>query len=435
MREKQVLKNAKWIIVCKVLQSIIQLVIGMLTARYLGPTNYGLINYAASIVAFAMPLMKLGLDAILVYELVESPEKEGEILGTSLCMNVVSGVLGMLGVVGFASVMNVGDYETILICGLYSLSLLFAAVEMIQYWFQYKLLSKYSSIVMLIAYAVVSTYKTFLLVTSKSVYWFSVSHAIEFGIIGIALVILYFKSDGQRFSFSLARAKKMLKKSKHYILAALMVMVIQNTDHIMLTSMVGNAENGLYSAAITAVTVFQFVYLAIIDSFRPMILSNKKEGSPSYENNVSRVYGMTLYLAIAQCIAFALLANLIIYVLYGSEYFAAVPVLRALVFYFIFSVMGAVRNVWILAEEKQRYLWVINLTGAVFNIVLNAIMIPYWGAVGAAVASLLTQFFANFVLGFIIKPLRPNNKLMLKGLNPKYLFGEVKNLIKEMKSK
>lgn len=432
MKEKQVFKNAKWIILCKIAQSILQFIVGMLCARYLGPSNYGLINYAASIVAFAMPLMKLGFDAILVYELVNEPDREGEIMGTSLVLNIVSGILCVLGVTAVATVMNFGETETILVCALYSLSVIFAAIEMIQYWFQYKLQSKYSSITMLLSYVVVSAYKIFLLATQKSVYWFAVSHAVEYGLIGITLVAIYMKKSGQRFQFSWERAKKMLNRSKHYILAALMIVIIQNTDHIMITMMDGNSENGFYSAAITCVTIFQFVYIAIVDSFRPMILSKKKENSSEYRNNMSRLYGITLYMAIAQCIVFFVFAKLIISVLYGSEYANAAAVLRALIFYFVFSVMGLVRNVWILAEEKQKYLWIINLSGALFNIVLNAVMIPFWGAVGAAVASLLTQFFANFVLGFIMRPLRENNRLMLRGLNPKYMLREMKGIVKDL---
>ena len=435
MKEKQVFKNAKWIIVCKIAQSILQFIVGMLCARYLGPSNYGLINYAASIVAFAMPVMKLGLDAILVYELVNSPEKEGEIVGTSIALNFLSGILCVLGVASVATVMNFGETETILVCVLYSLSIVFAALEMIQYWFQYKLQSKYSSVTMLVAYVVVSAYKIYLLATQKSVYWFAVSHSVEFGIIGIVLIGIYIKKSGQGFRFSFDRAKNMLARSKHYILAALMVVVIQNTDHIMLTLMQGPAENGFYSAAITCVSIFQFVYVAIVDSFRPMILSEKKENSSRYGNNISRLYGITLYTAVAQCIVFFVLADLIIYILYGNDYAGAIPVLRALVFYFVFSVMGLVRNVWILAEEKQKYLWIINLFGALLNVILNAILIPFWGAVGAAVASLATQCFANFVLGFIIRPLRQNNTLMLKGLNPKYLFGELALMFKEIKKR
>ena len=356
-------------------------------------------------------------------------------MGTSLVLNVLSGIVCALGVTTVAAALNFGETETIIVCLLYSLSIVFAALEMIQYWFQYKLQSKYSSVTMLVSYVIVSAYKIFLLATDKSVYWFAVSHAIEFGIIGFILIAVYAKKAGQRFKFSFARAKNMLTRSKHYIFAAMMIVVIQNTDHIMLTIMQGKSENGFYSAAITCVSIFQFVYVALVDSFRPMILSKKKENSTEYQNNISRLYGLTLYTAIVQCIVFFVLSEFIIFMLYGTDYANAGPVLRALVFYFVFSVMGLVRNVWILAEEKQKYLWMINLSGALLNVVVNAVMIPYWGAIGAAVASLITQFFANFVLGFIIKPLRVNNKLMLKGLNPKYIFGEMKIMVKELMSK
>ena len=435
MRQKQVINNAKWIIVCKIAQSILQLIIGMISARYLGPSNYGLINYAASIVAFALPIMKLGLDAILVHELVESPEREGEIMGTSLILNVISGVACIGGVSVFSLFLNMGETETIIVCVLYSISILFAALEMMQYWFQYKLLSKYSSVIMLVAYFFVSAYKIFLLATEKSVYWFSFSHSVEYGIIGILLIYFYKKQGGMGLSFSLNRAKKMLNKSKHYIFAALMVVVIQNTDHVMLTSMAGKAENGYYSAAITSAGVAQFVFTAIIDSFRPLILSSKKEKNNEYEKNISRLYGIIIYLSFAQSLVFTIFAPLIIKLLYGYEYLASIPVLQILTWYRAFSFMGTIRNIWLLAEEKQKYLPYINLFGVILNIVLNLIAIPTWGACGASTASLITQVAMNFILGFIYKPIRENNVLMLKGIAPKFFFTEMKSIIKNMKKK
>ncbi len=431
MKSKQVINNAKWIIVCKIAQSILQLIIGMISARYLGPSNYGLINYASSVVAFALPIMKLGLDATLVHELVESPEREGEIMGTSLLLNVISGILCIGGVTVFSWLTNMGETETLIVCILYSISIFFAALEMIQYWFQYKLLSKYSSVIMLFAYLFVSAYKIFLLATAKSVYWFALSHSVEYGVIGILLILFYKKNGGGSLSFSFARAKKMLSKSKHYILAALMVIVIQNTDHIMLTSMIGKAENGYYAAAITAASVAQFVFTAIIDSFRPVILASKKNNDNEFENNIARLYGVIIYLSFAQSLLFTIFAPVIINLLYGIEYAAAVPVLQILTWYRAFSFMGTIRNIWLLAEEKQKYLPFINLVGVLTNIALNAVAIPFWGACGAATASLITQVAMNFLFGFVFKPIKQNNVLLLRGTTPKYLVREIKLFIQE----
>lgn len=435
MKYNQAINNATWIVACKVAQSVLQLIVGMLCARYLGPANYGLINYAASVVAFALPLMRLGFNATLVHEFVETPEKEGEIIGTSLVLNISSSILCILGVFAFVSFANAGDKTTIIVCVLYSLSLLFAAIEMIQYWYQYKLMAKYSSIIMFGAYMAVSAYKIYLLITGKSVYWFALTNALDFGIIGFLLIILYFKKSNAKLRFSKQRAKTMLSKSKHYILSSLMVVMFQSTDHIMLTSMADVTENGYYTAAITSAGVFQFVYIAVIDSFRPLILSSKKANDSDYSLHISRLYSVIFYTAFAQSFVFTLFSKYIVGILYGAEYSPSVPVLQILVWYIAFSYMGTVRNVWILAEQKQKYLWIINLSGAVFNIILNAAMIPHWGACGAAFASLLTQFFANFILGFIIKPIRENNRLLLKGLNPKFVVNESRNILILLKGK
>lgn len=421
MRNNKVFENAKWIIICRVLQSLIQLVVGMLSARYLGPSNYGLINYASSVVAFFIPVMQLGLQSTLVQEYVDKPEREGETLGTSLVMNLVSALACIIGVTAFAMVANRGERTTILVCALYSVSLFFQAIEMLQYWFQAKLLSKYSSLAMLCAYAVVSAYKIYLLASEKSVYWFALSHAVEYGVTGLLLLIAYRKAGSQKLRFSFRTAKEMFAKSRHYIAAMLMVVVFNSTGNVMLKLFFGEAENGYYSAALTCTSITMFVFNAIIDTARPVVLESRQKSRAAFEKNVSLVYGLTTWLSLAQSVGFTLFAGLIVRILYGDSYLPAVPVLQILVWNTAFSYMGYVRNIWILAEGKHKSLFTINLCGALANLALNACLIPGWGACGAALASVFTQIFTNFVMGFILKPIRANNRLLLQGLDPRRL--------------
>lgn len=422
MTGNKVLNNVKWIIICRAGQAILQLIIGMLSARYLGPSNYGLINYAASVVAFVLPFMQLGLQSTLVQELIEHPEKEGEIMGTSLAMDLISSFACMMIIYLFVSSVNYGEKETIIVCMLYSLSLIFQSMELMQCWFQSKLLSKYPSIVTVCAYVAVSAYKIYLLATEKGIYWFALVNSIQYCSVGISLIWIYHKFGAQKFTFSGKTAKQLFSKSKYYILAAVMVTVFQNTDHIMLKMISGDIENGIYSAAVTSAAMCQFAYQAITDTARPVILANKKTGSLDYEKNISRLYSVITYITLAQGIVFVVFAKLIIKILYGEAYLAAVPVLQIQVWLISFSFMGSIRNIWILAEGQQKILWKLNLLGALLNVVLNGCMIPLLGACGAAVASLATQIFTNFILGFMIPTLRPNNRLLVKGLNPGLLL-------------
>jgi len=417
MRNNRIVNNAKWIIFCRIIQSVLQLLIGMITARYLGPSNYGLINYASSVVAFVLPLMQLGLQSTLVQELIEAPEREGEILGTSLLMDLMSGMACVVLVSAFVSAANRSEGQTIAVTILYSTSLLFRTLELLQCWFQSKLQAKYVSLVSVCSYIVVSAYKIFLLITQKSIYWFALVNSIDYAIIGVTLIAVYKKLGGQKLSVSFQTAAKLFGKSKYYILAAMMVTVFQNTDHIMLKMMNGDAENGFYSAAITCAGVCQFIYTAITDSMRPVILTCKKEGSADYEKNISRLYCITTYMALVQGVGFSIFAKLIIQVLYGEAYSEAVSVLRILIWYIAFVFMGSVRNIWILAEGRQSIIWKLNFSGVLINVLLNVLLIPLWGAKGAAAASLATQIFTNFLLGFLIRELKENNRLLIKGMN------------------
>lgn len=433
MNQNRVFKNAFWIISIQILKSLLGMVISMLTARFLGPSNFGLINYAASIVSFVAPIMYLGLNSVLVQEIINSPKKEGETLGTAILMSLTSALFCILGIIAFVSVANHGERETIVVCVLYSILLIFQSIELSTYWFQAKLQSKYSSLVVLFAYVLVSAYKIYLLATKKGIYWFAVSNALDYMLIAILLLIVYRKLGGQKLSFSPSAAKRMFSKSRYYIVANMMVAIFAQTDRIMLKLMVDDAATGYYSAAVTCAGMTSFVFSAIIDSFRPMIFDDKKNGSMQYEKDMCRLYSIIIYLSLFQSVVITVFSKLIINILYGAAYAPAINALRLVVWYTTFSYLGSVRNIWMLAEEKQKYLWIINLSGAVANVVLNYMLIPIIGIMGAALASLVTQIFANVIIGFILVPIRQNNKLMLRSLNPVYLKDIIRNLTVKLK--
>lgn len=430
MSKRSALKNASWIIACRIVQSLISLVIGMITARYLGPANYGVISYVSSVVAFALPIMQLGLNQTLVKEFVQAPEKEGKILGTALAINILSSILSMVGSIAFVAFVNAGEKETILVCALYSLTLLFQATEMTRYWFHSKLLSKYPSIAMLCAYIVVSFYKIYLLVTQKNIAWFALSNVLDYFLISVILLIIYHKLGKQKLEVDWRLGREMLSRSKYYIIPSLMVMIFHHTDRIMLEIMVGKVETGFYSAAITCIGISGFVFSAVIDSMRPVILEAKKKDPADYETKVIQLYSIITCISLAQSIGMTLLAKPLVFLLYGEEYAPSAVILAVAVWFVTFSYYGSVRNVWILAEGKQKYLLGINATGAVANIVLNLVLIPIWGGVGASIASVITQFFTNVIIGFVLKPIRRSNYLMLKSLNPKVLIDMIRQVVR-----
>ena len=425
---QKVVKNASWIVVCRIAQSLLGMLISMLTARYLGPANFGLISYASSIVTFAVPLMQLGLNNILVQETIQYPQEEGAIFGTSIVMSLCSALACMVGVVSFAYITNVNQTQVVVVCALYSIILLFRAIEMLQYWFQAKLLSKYMSIVSLCAYGVVSAYRVFLLATGKNVYWFAVASALDIMLIACALLWFYRRLGGQRLCFRTDVARRMFSRSKYYILSGLMVTVFAQTDKIMLTLMINETATGYYSAAVNCAGVTAFVVGAIIDSARPAIFESRKKDYASFEKSMTVLYSIIIYFSLTQSVAVTLLAKPIVHILYGGDYSLAINILQILVWYTTFSYLGGAKDIWILAENKQKYLVILNLSGAVANILLNALLIPYYGAAGAAFASLVTQIFTNIIMMVVIRELRKNVGLFVKACSLGLVLSIVRRL-------
>lgn len=428
LKENRIVSNAVWIVSCKIIKAFLKLFITMMTARYLGPSNYGLINYAASIVTFVTPLMQLGLDSILVHEIINDEENTGEIIGSSIFMNIISSVLCIIGIISFTAIVNKNEKDTIIVCGLYSILLVFQALEMIQYWFQAKLMSKYSALAMLFSYICVTVFQAVLLLNGSSIFWFALSNSIDFGIISVLLLFFYKKLGGKKLSFSIFTCKELIKKSRHYIVASMMVTVFAQTDRIMLKLMINNESVGYYSAANTCASMISFVFVAVIDSMRPTIFEGKKESIALFEKRLSLLYSIIIYSSLFASLFFSIFSSPIIHLMYGSQYEPSVEALRLICWFTTFSYLGTIRNIWIVAENKQKYLWIINFTGAILNIAINYVLIPKYGIMGASFASLITQIFTNLILGYIIKPLRNNNKIMINSLNPKNLIGLLKNL-------
>lgn len=420
-------KNASWIIGCRVVQSLLSFVVSLMSARYLGPSNYGVLQYATSLVAFVTPIMTLGFTNTLVHEFVSNKDQEGEILGTAIFSCVITAILCIAGIAGFVSLSNPNDSSIVLVCSLYSLNLVFAAIELTQYWFHAHLQAKYTAVVSLIAYIGISGYRIFLLATGKSIYWFAVSYVLDVMFIAIVLLLIYRRMEGQKLTFSFVRLKTMFAKSRYYIVSSMMVSLMTQTDRIMLNHMLDSEATGYYSAAVACASITSFVFAAIADSFRPVIFESHMKDQKLFEDNLKKLYSIMIYMSLVQCLGIVLFSDLIINLTYGAAYYRSAEALPIVVWYTTFSYLGVVRNIWILAEHKQKYLGIINFGGAIMNIVLNYFMIPILGINGAALASLLTQFFANVIMGYILKPIHDNNRLMLQALNPKLLIEAIKN--------
>lgn len=417
--QNKVVKNASWIMAGKIMQMLLSFIIGLLTARYLGPDNYGLINYAAAYVSFFASLCNLGINSIIVKNFVDHPEEEGKTIGTAIVLRIGSSFLSALMIIGIVSVIDRGETLTIVVVALSSISVIFQVLDTLNYWFQTRLMSKYSAIAATVAYIAVSAYKVLLLILQKDVRWFAVANTIDYIVIGLFLLYVYRKKGGPTFSFSLDKGRELLQKSSSFILAGMMVSIYACTDRFMLKQMLDEASVGYYSLAVSISNMWVFILSAIIDSMYPVIMELHSRDYDAYNKKNKQLYAIVFYTALTASAGISVLANLIVKILYGEAFLPAVLPLRIVVWYTAFSYLGVARNAWIVSENKQRKLKYIYIFSAAINVILNLILIPFWGAAGAAIASLVTQISTVVLIPYWIQELRPNVRMMIDAVRLK----------------
>ena len=419
-------KNAIWLISGKIAQMVLSLFVGVISARYLGPSNYGLISYANAMVAFVMSFCTLGINSVIVKEFYDHPDEQGKTLGSAILMRIVSSFFSAIGVTGVSCFLDYGDWETVVIVALCSISLIFHAFDTINYWFQSQYKSNITAIAGFLAYFATATYKTILLILNKNVFWFAFATSVDYIVLTIVYLIAYRMNGGQKLSFSFKRGQSILKKSYHYILAGMMVSIYGHTDKLMLKQMLGESEVGYYATAVSVCHMWTFVLSAIIDAMYPTIIKSFKQSKELFERKNKQLYAIVFYVTTFVSVMFLIFGDLGIWILYGEEYMPAAVPLKVITWYTAFSYFGVARNAWMVCNEKQKYLKYMYIAAAVLNVILNFVFIPLLGASGAAAASLITQICTSIVLPYCIKELRPNARLMIEAILLKDVFNKKK---------
>ena len=411
--------NSFWIIIGRVFQVGLTFVTTMLVTRYLGPQKYGSLTYVYSYIQFFIPLCALGLNDIAFKELSEN--RDTEIVGTMIILRLVFSLLSIIASVCLVSLFN-NNSEFVKIAILQSFSLFFQSFESIMYFYQSKQLSKKIGIIYIIAYTITAALRIVFIFTNKNIFYFAVAMSLDFAMVAVLLLYVYYR-DGNNIRFSLKEAKRLLGKSRYYIFAGLMIVLYGKvTDTFLLGKMIDETTVGYYTAATSLCNAWPFVLTAIIDSSSPVIIDLYDKDRIMFKKRLKQLYATVFYIGLIVAVLINILSDLIITILYGTDYMPASIPLKIASWSTIFAYIGVARAIWIQCENKARYERLISLFGAAVNIMLNYTLIKLIGINGAAIALTLTQFLTNFIFLFFIDDLRENGELIWDAIMLKDVF-------------
>lgn len=427
---KKIVENSGWMIGQNIYFMLVGIFVTAIIARYFGPTLYGQLNYVIAIVSLFTAFSTLGMETLMVKSIVAKRLDEGKILFTSLVLRITGGLILTAFSLITISILLHGDRVLLMIGLIYSLFLTMRALEVFEYWAQAKLALKMVSIVKMVSFTCISGLKLLVVYFKGSLISYAFLFLIDALLSGSAIAISYYfvREDKSKWKFSLDYAKEILSKCWPIAISGLMIVVYMRIDQVMLGSMITNkSEVGIYAAAVKVAEMWYFVPLAIIASFKPIIMQYKTANdSYHYTSSMQLLYSVTSWVGILFGILITISSAFIVKILYGNEFLQAASVLSISVWAGTFATLGCARSVWLVCENLQRYTTVYALAGCVVNIILNLLLIPSYGAFGAAFATLIAQIINILVLA-LFKDTREHTFMLLKSFSPFYIIAAMKS--------
>jgi O-antigen/teichoic acid export membrane protein len=409
---RRVIGNTGWLFTEKIAQMILGLLVGLWIARYLGPEQFGRFNYALAIVGLFLPFAKLGLDNIVIRNLARNSVDKDEALGTAFTLKLIGSSLTFFVTLGFVilstSDRSTNPSETFWLVGIVASGTIVQSFDIIDYWFQSQVQSKYSVIARTAAYIFMNGVKLILIQLRAPLIAFAIAMVAEYVLAAIDYLIAY-RFNGnliKTWQFSIGYAKSLLKDSWPLILSGVVIMIYMRIDQFMLGQMIGDKSVGIYSAAVKISELWYFVPGAIVNSVFPYIVRAKQIDEEVYYQRLQQLLTAVSILAYSVAIPVTFLSTHIVTLLYGKNYAEAGVILNIHIWAGLFVSLGLARETWITTEGLMKFSAVTSAIGAVINIILNFFLIPKYGGLGAAIATVIAQSLAAYGVGAIYPPTR-----------------------------
>ncbi len=414
--------NISWLFFDKIIRILGGLFVGIWVARYLGPNDFGILNYSLAYTALFILFGTLGLDQIVVRELAKFPGETNKLLGTAFVLKLAGAVIAITAVF-FSLYFVETDSLTKTIIFIVSLQFVAQSLDVVDFFYQSKVLSKYVVIARNSAFLISSLLKIYFIVNRYSVVYFAIANCLDFFIASFLLLTIY-KNTGNRISqwrFDTETAKRYLLFGWPLAVSTFLISVHMKIDQVMIGKMLNNEQVGVYSVAVGLAEAWYFIPSIIVSTFMPYFVELRENNIELYYFRLSQLYSFMFWMGVVVGLFVTFCGKDIIRYLYGSNYAGAYGALIFNIWNGIFVSQALARGIWMISENLQQFRLYNNCIIVIFNIIANITLIPLLGISGSAIATLLTQFMGTWIISLFWRPIRSSTFAMIRSVNPMYL--------------
>lgn len=395
---ESILRNLTWAVAGKVVTLASGLIVGIIIARYLGPKQYGLMNYVISYVFLFQTFAAFGLDAIEVREEARSDQPFVKTIGTAFTLKVVFGIVFMLFAIGTSWLMDADAYTTLLVA-IYSLTIVLNSFTVIRNYFTAIVQNEYVVKAEISRTVICILIKLLLLWLHASLTLFMIAYMLDAVFLASGYIMAYrYKIGSQRqWAFDMQHARYLLKESFPLLLTNTAVIVYQRIDQVMIGQMIDKEAVGYFSVASRFVEVLLFIPMILSQTITPVLVKARKRDIQEYEQKAQRFMNLSVWSSFAASAVVALLAHWIIKFTFGASYMPAVAVLQVMSFKAFCVALSSTAGAMLVTEGLQRYAILRDGLGCVACVLLNSLLLPRYGIMAAAFVAIASTVIAGYL--------------------------------------
>jgi len=405
--QQRIFSNVSWSLAGKMVNLLSALLVGIFVARYLGPRQYGTMNYVVSFVSMFLIIATFGFENIEIREEARHNDQKNLILGTVFRLRLVLSAF-TIALVALVAWLSGEDRSTFALIMLYALSVILSPFDVIRNYFTSIVQNEYVIKVGMLRSLLSCSVKLVLLLTHASLPWFVGSLVFDAAVLAQGYCYVYNKKVGsmRQWHYSREWACFLLRQSFPLLLSGAAATIFAQIDQVMLGHMVNKASVGYFAVATKFVEILVIIPTIIIQTVTPVLVRVKQTSVGAYRRKCMQFLDVTVWGCLLAGILMALCAYPLVYLAFGTAYLPAVVPLSIMSFKIVGVTLNMVSGQILIIDGRQKWFVLRALSGCVVCVLLNLWVIPRYGVVGVAAITIITQFVAGYLIHLFIPPYR-----------------------------
>ena len=422
---RTVVTNVAWATTGKVVRVFTDVLVSIFVARYLGPAQYGLMNYVVSFVAIFSIIANFGLDNIEIREIAKPDSDKNTIIGTAFYLRLLFALVALV-LITIVLIISYKDLQTTVLIAIYSVSVVLTSFNVIRNYFTAIVYNKYVVISEIIRSVLGASIKVLLLFSHAPLIFFIVALVFDFVLLAGGYVTSYQKKVGglKEWKYSRAVGKYLTHEAFPLLLSGAAIIIYQRIDQVIIKNLLNDESVGFFSVAAKFSEFILFIPMIMSQTMSPLLVKDYETDKQRYKQRGQFFVDVIVWISVVCALLVSLFSYYLIKYTFGSQYLAAVPVLQIIAFKTVGMALSNSSGQLIIIEGKQKWAVFRNLIACVICIIGNFLLIPQYNIIGSAWATLITVAFSGFLGNLIIKPYRNIFRIQLNSL----LFGPIRLL-------